>query len=34
MDYRPGAILDAERAAMASEVLPDGLIAAEADAAG
>ena len=32
MDYRPGEILDAERAAMASEVLPDGLIAAEADA--
>ena len=32
MDYRPGAILDPERAAMASELLPDGMIAAEADA--
>ncbi|MGA8978309.1 MAG: ATP-binding protein [Pedococcus sp.] len=32
MDYRPGSILDPERAAMASELLPDGMIAAEADA--
>ncbi|MEO5982034.1 MAG: ATP-binding protein [Pedococcus sp.] len=32
MDYRPGSILDPERAAMASELLPDGMVAAEADA--
>lgn len=32
MDYRPGSILDPERAAQASELLPDGLVAAEADA--
>jgi signal transduction histidine kinase len=32
MDFRPGSILTAERAALASELLPDGMIAAEADA--
>ncbi|WP_270887817.1 sensor histidine kinase [Pedococcus sp. 5OH_020] len=32
MDFRPGSILPPDRAAMASELLPDGMIAAEADA--
>lgn len=32
MDFRPGMLLDVQRAGVASELLPDGMIAAEADA--
>ncbi|NYG08233.1 signal transduction histidine kinase [Phycicoccus badiiscoriae] len=32
MDFRPGSILPPKQAAMASELLPDGMVAAEADA--
>ena len=32
MDFLPGQILDPERAALASELLPDGMIAADGDA--
>lgn len=32
MDFRPGSILPPEQAALAAELLPDGMVAAEADA--